>query len=240
MNTLTIGILLTDHVVPELLQDHGDQTDFYDYIFNLADPTVKLNIYDVVLDEYPQSIDECDGYLITGSKLSVYDAEDWIRKLEIFVQELNERKKALLGVCFGHQLIAKALGGKSEKASVGWTLGVQNYKFQDTFPWVNNQSQSVGLIHSHQDQVIELPEQAELIASNSRVPIAMFKIGDHIMSMQGHPEFTSEYANAVATMRKDVLGKELYQQASESLKNQIADNVEVAKWWVDFFRYNNQ
>ena len=76
MNTLIIGILLTDHVVPELLQDHGDQTDFYDYIFNLADPTVKLNIYDVVLDEYPQSIDECDGYLITGSKLSVYDAED--------------------------------------------------------------------------------------------------------------------------------------------------------------------
>ena len=239
MNTLTIGILLTDHVVPELLSDHGDQTDFYNYIFNLADPTVKLRIYEVVLDQYPKSIDECHGYLITGSKLSVYDAEDWIRKLETYVQLLNEQKKALLGVCFGHQLIAKALGGKSEKAPIGWTLGVQDYDFQDTFPWVQDQSQSVSLIHSHQDQVTKLPKQAELIASNPRVPIAMFKIGDHVMSMQGHPEFTPEYAHAVATMRKEVLGEEIYQKASYSLKNQIADNVEVAKWWVDFFRFNN-
>ena len=239
MNTLTIGILLTDHVVPELLSEHGDQTDFYDYIFNLADPTINLRFYDVVLDHYPKSIDECDGYLITGSKLSVYDAEDWIRKLENYVQLLNEKKKALLGVCFGHQLIAKALGGKSEKASIGWTLGVQDYDFQDTFPWVEDQSQSVGLIHSHQDQVTQLPKQAELIASNTRVPIAMFKIGDHVMSMQGHPEFTPEYAHAVATMRKEILGEEVYKKASDSLKNQIADNVEVAKWWVDFFKFNN-
>ena len=239
MNTLTIGILLTDHVVPELLSEHGDQTDFYDYIFNLADPTINLRFYDVVLDHYPKSIDECDGYLITGSKLSVYDAEDWIRKLENYVQLLNEKKKALLGVCFGHQLIAKALGGKSEKASIGWTLGVQDYDFQDTFPWVEDQSQSVGLIHSHQDQVTQLPKQAKLIASNTRVPIAMFKIGDHVMSMQGHPEFTPEYAHAVATMRKEILGEEVYKKASDSLKNQIADNVEVAKWWVDFFKFNN-
>ena len=239
MNTLTIGILLTDHVVPELLSDHGDQTDFYDYIFNLADPTINLRFYDVVLDHYPESIDECDGYLITGSKLSVYDAEDWIRKLENYVQLLNEKKKALLGVCFGHLLIAKALGGISEKAAIGWTLGVQDYDFQDTFPWVEDQSQSVGLIHSHQDQVTQLPKQAELIASTTRVPIAMFKIGDHVMSMQGHPEFTPEYAHAVATMRKEILGEEVYKKASDSLKNQIADNVEVAKWWVDFFKFNN-
>jgi GMP synthase-like glutamine amidotransferase len=239
MKTLTIGILLTDHVVPELLSNHGDQTDFYDYIFNLADPTVKLRIYDVVLDQYPKSIDECNGYLITGSKLSVYDAEDWIRKLETYVQILNEQKKALLGVCFGHQLIAKALGGKSEKASVGWTLGVQDYDFQDTFHWVKDQNQSVGLIHSHKDQVTKLPKEAELIASNPRVPIAMFKIGNHVMSMQGHPEFTAEYAHAVATMRKEILGEEVYKKASDSLKNQIADNVEVAKWWVDFFKFNN-
>jgi len=239
MSALTIGILLTDHVVPELINEHGDQTDFYDYIFNLADPAINLRFYDVVLDHYPESIDECDGYLITGSKLSVYDAEDWIRKLENYVQLLNEKKKALLGVCFGHQLIAKALGGKSERASIGWTLGVQDYDFRDTFPWVEDQSQSVGLIHSHQDQVTQLPKQAELIASNTRVPIAMFKIGDHVMSMQGHPEFTPEYAHAVATMRKEILGEEVYKKASDSLKNQIADNVEVAKWWVDFFKFNN-
>ena len=86
----------------------------------------------------------------------------------------------------------------------------------------------------------KLPEIAQLVASNNSVPIAMFRIGSHIMSMQGHPEFTSEYAHAVATMRKDVLGKEAYEKASFSLKNETTDNVEVAKWWIDFFRYNNQ
>ena len=240
MKNLTIGILLTDHVVPELIEDHGDQTDFYNYIFNLADSTVKLIFYDVVLDQYPNSVDECDGYLITGSKLSVYDAEDWIRKLEFYIQELDKHKKALLGVCFGHQLIAKALGGKAEEVPIGWTVGVQNYKFVNTFPWVQDQKQFVSLIHSHKDQVTALPKSAELIASNPRVPIAMFRIGNHIMSMQGHPEFTHEYAHAVASMRKEVLGKEAYEKASFSLKNETTDNVEVAKWWIDFFRQNNQ
>ena len=73
MNDLTIGILLTDHVLDDLQIAHGDQNDFYDKIFSEADSNVNLKIYDVTVDEYPREIDECDGYLITGSKLSVYD-----------------------------------------------------------------------------------------------------------------------------------------------------------------------
>lgn len=134
MTNLTIGILLTDHVIPELIVKHGDQTDFYNNIFSQVDPSIQLKFYDVILDDYPNHIDECDGYLITGSKLSVYDSEEWIRKLEVYVQTLDLHKKSLLGVCFGHQLIARALGGAVEKADVGWTLGVQNYKFTDVFP----------------------------------------------------------------------------------------------------------
>ena len=173
-SNLTIGILLTDHVVPKLIEKHGDQDEFYEYIFNIVDPSINLKVYDVVIDEYPYDIDECDGYIITGSKLSTYDDVDWIKTLEEYIRTLDASKKNLLGVCFGHQLIAQALGGKVEKAKVGWTLGVQPYDFLYKFPWVKNHNESVRLIHSHQDQVTELPLKAELIAKNDRVPIDRF------------------------------------------------------------------
>ena len=58
--------------------------------------------------------------------------------------------------------------------------------------------------------------------------------------MQGHPEFTPEYAYDVTTKRKDQLDQEVYDEASLSLKNDIANNVEVAKWWVKFFQFRHQ
>ena len=237
MNELTIGILLTDHVLEDLQVKHGDQNDFYDKIFSEAGPYIKLKIYDVTANEYPQEIEECDGYLITGSKLSVYDDVQWIRDLENFVCLLNNNKKPLLGICFGHQLIAKALGGEVSKARVGWVLGLQEYVFHNNFPWIENLNENVKLIHSHQDQVIQLPEGTTLVASNDSVPNAMYFIGDHIMSIQGHPEFTNEYAYDVVCKRKDILGEERFQLAEESLLNKQSNYLEVTNWCVNFFRY---
>ena len=237
MNNLTIGILLTDHVLDDLQPKHGDQDDFYFKIFGEADINIKLKIYDVTLNNYPSYMDECDGYLITGSKLSVYDDVKWIKDLEQYIRVLNEQKKFLLGVCFGHQLIAKALGGEVCKAEIGWVTGLQSYTFHHNFPWLSDLNQDVKLIHSHQDQITKLPDQATLVASSKNVPIAMYYIDDHIMSIQGHPEFTNEYAYDVVCKRRDIIGEELFRRTEESLLNESSSYLEVTNWWIQFFKY---
>ena len=237
MDKLTIGILLTDHVAEDLQENHGDQNDFYHRIFSEAHKDINLKIFDVTVDEYPQNIDDCDGYLITGSKLSVYDDVQWIRDLEVFINLLHSKKKSLLGVCFGHQLIAKALGGEVTKSKEGWVLGLQKYTFHNNFPWLENINEDIKLIHSHQDQVINLPEGTTLVASNELVPNAMYFVEDHIMSIQGHPEFTNKYAYDVVCKRRDILGEERFKSAEQSLLNEQSDYLEVTNWWIEFFRY---
>ena len=240
MSILKIGILLTDHVLEDLQKKHNDQDNFYRRIFEETDQEVNLEIYDVTQFIYPKSLDECDGYIITGSKLSVYDDERWIRVLEKFIVDLFLNKKLILGVCFGHQLIAKALGGEVKKADIGWVLGVQSYEFKTNYPWLEHMNEDVQLIHSHQDQVMRLPESATLVASNKYVPNSMYYIEDHVMCMQGHPEFTNAYAYDVLCKRRDVLGEEKFKQAESSLLNEKTDYLEVTNWWLEFFKSKNQ
>ena len=115
---------------------------------------------------------------------------------------------------------------------------MQQYNFVTQFPWVKTNSPSIALIHSHKDQVKVLPRSAKLVAGNKQVPIAMYYIDNHIMSMQGHPEFTSQYALDVASSRKEILGRSLFQLAKKSLLEDKTDNMEVAKWWINFFKQN--
>jgi len=236
---MKIGILLTDHVMDELIEKHGDMDDFYKYIFKKVDPTIELEIFDVVEGIFPNNINDCEGYLITGSRFSVYDQIDWILKLKEFVKELDYHKKSLIGVCFGHQLIAEVLGGEAKAAESGWTVGNQIYDLIEDIPWINEDIPLFTLLHSHKDQVNKLPDKATLIASTEKVPIAMYIVDDHIFSHQGHPEFKPEYVHDVATIRREILGDEVYLAAAENIKNRIPDNEIIAKYWVDFFRRNN-
>ena len=109
---MKIGILQCDSTNENLRDEHGNYPEMFMSLFKSVDPDLDFINYDVQLEQYPQTPEECDAYLITGSRLSVYDNEPWIRKLEKYVVELHRHKHPLLGICFGHQMVAKALGGK--------------------------------------------------------------------------------------------------------------------------------
>ncbi|MDG2304918.1 MAG: GMP synthase [Candidatus Binatia bacterium] len=231
---MRIGILKADTVLPQL-SHFGQYTEMFPQIIGPADPGLEFRSFDVEHDEYPDAIDDCDGYLITGSRHSVYDPMPWIRTLEDFVVRLHERQTKLLAVCFGHQLVARALGGKTEPAERGWTIGVQRSQVDTAFPWASDVASATRLIHSHKDQVTELPPGAELIGGNDACPIGLYRIGTHIMSVQAHPEFSPEYARALYEMRREAFGDGLYREAVASLDDGT-DREVFAGWIASFFR----
>lgn len=231
---MRIGILKADSVLPHLTR-FGQYTDMFPETLRQADPRLEFAAWDVERQEYPDDVDACDGYLITGSRHSVYDPLPWIRPLEDFVRRLHERRKKLLAVCFGHQLVARALGGRAEPAERGWTVGVQRAEIREPYPWAPHDRRATRLIHSHKDQVTELPDGAELVGGNDACPIGLYRIGDHVMSVQAHPEFSPEYARALYETRRQTFGEELYTRAVRSLDDGT-DRIEFAAWISSFYR----
>ena len=202
-------------------------------IFRAVDSDVSTVTYEVVSGQYPADVDEVDGYIITGSKLSVYDDVPWVHELKSFVKHLNERKKKLIGICFGHQMVAEALGGKVEQADVGWCVGVYSNQLNKDAESYGLEGGAMLLRSNHKDQVTELPEDAIVLAGNGSCPIASIGIADHILTFQGHPEFSEGYARALLNMRREIFGEELFHTAIDSLEID-PDNHRIASCIIDF------
>jgi len=232
---MRIGILQTGAVRGELQREFGDYpTMFRALLANAAgEEPIEFRDYDVQCGQFPATLDECDAYLITGSRESVYDDLPWLPRLEQFVRLLDADRHPLVGICFGHQLIAQALGGETRKADQGWGVGVQRSDVLAPDPWMRPFKPEINLLASHQDQVVKLPPRARLIARSDFCPNAGFTIGGHIVTFQGHPEFVKGYSRALLDARRKVLGEEVYARGVQSLEKPV-DSPLVARWILNF------
>ena len=230
---LTLGILQCDSVLEQFKSTFGNYPEMLTRLFIHIDPSIKIYVYNIQSGQYPANINECDAYITTGSKASVYEQKDWIKIFEDYIRSLHNTRKKLVGICFGHQLIAQALGGKTEAAPQGWGVGVHSYPIINRPPWISSKINAFNLIVSHQDQVVQLPEHAELIAGNDFCPNSAFSVGSHIFTTQGHPEFSKEYSAALMQYRKNILGQTLLQQGLDSLKKPT-DHLAFTQWIVNF------
>jgi GMP synthase-like glutamine amidotransferase len=232
---MRIGILKTDSVREEFQGDFGDYPAMFRAILmsGADDTPIEFRDYDVQHGEYPATIDECDAYLITGSRESVYDDQPWIHRLAAFVQQLDDARHTLVGICFGHQLIAHVLGGETRAADAGWAVGVQETQVLSPAEWMLPYRERFGLLSSHKDQVVRLPERAEVFASTPLCPNSGFTIGDHILTFQGHPEFSKGYSRALIELRRELLGEPGYSEGVESLTKPVHQSM-VGRWIINF------
>lgn len=196
-------------------------------------PNKNIKSYAAGYGELPLDVNECQVWVITGSAKSAYEQDNWIKNLGEFVQACHHAKQKLIGICFGHQLIAHYLGGRTEKSPRGWGVGVRKFQIVQCKPWMKPELKETSLIFSHQDQVVELPSEAELLATDEFCPIQMYSIGNHILSMQGHPEFTPDFAKGRLDERVARIGSATYKAAIPTL-NHKTHAKEVGSWIAQF------
>lgn len=237
---IRIGLLQCDHVANDLQDIHGNYPEIFETLFLSVDPDIEMVVYDLTSDQFPVELTACDGYLITGSQFSVYDDIPWIKKAKKLIKNIDQAKIPTVGICFGHQLIAESLGGKVSKASdKGWGVGVHSWDIQENNnDWMEEDApQSFALRASHQDQVTTLPPNAKILASSNFCPIAGFQISNHVLSFQGHPEFSKDYTKALMSKRIDRIGEETFQNAVQSLQKDVHSKMVVA-WIIKFIHKN--
>ena len=150
-----------------------------------------------------------------------------------FVRELNRRHKKLLGFCFGHQLVAQALGGKTERSAKGWGVGLHTHRFTTVPSWHDQGDVDLNILVSHQDQVVAVPDSARVLAGSEFCENAVCQIGDHILTFQGHPEFVPEYSRELLSIRRERIGEAAYAAGVSSLSG-IAQGQRVGSWVLNF------
>ncbi len=242
---MNIGILETG-LINEKLSDRFDPYPvMFARLLNRAEQDLEYQPYSVIRGEMPDSIHDCDGWLITGSRHGAYEKLDWMLALEGFIRELYSATVPLVGICFGHQIIAQALGGEVVKSDSGWGIGLQTYEINKPPGWMAEVPEQVRIYSFHQDQVSVLPAGASVFSSSEFCPYAGLSYGDSIISIQAHPEFDEAYELALIDMYGgNIVPQAVAAEALDKIQTSglKADTQLLADWLSSFFlgrKYNS-
>jgi GMP synthase-like glutamine amidotransferase len=226
LNRLRIGLLETGEPPGDLLETFGGYGAMFEALLG---PGHVYRAYDVQRGVLPEHPGENDAYVVTGSAAGVYDPLPWIEPLKAFLRQAKG-ETPLVGVCFGHQIMAEAFGGKVVKSDKGWGVGLHAYEVSEPAPWMDDVT-AVAVPASHQDQVIEPPPGARVLAGSVFTPYGILSYDDaRAISMQFHPEFDPAYAKALIEARRGTRFTD--EQADAAIASLSAENdrTRMAEW----------
>jgi GMP synthase-like glutamine amidotransferase len=230
LRTTRIAILKTGAPPPALEARFGSYPDMLAAL--LAGAARRFTDFDATHGDFPAQ-DYYDALIITGSPAGVHDALPWIEPLKAFLRQA--RGTPMIGVCFGHQIMAEAFGGRVEKSHKGWGLGLHRYEVTASESWMHGAADAFTIAASHQDQVVAAPRGARVAAASVFTPIAALAYADHpAISFQGHPEFSPAFAEALVRARRGhAFDAALADSAIDSLGG-AHDREKVGGWIVRF------
>ncbi len=228
---MQIGLLICDHIREEYQYIAPNYAVMYQNYL----PAIKLVPYYVCDGQFPEKVEECVGYMMTGSRYSVYEQLDWVIHLKAFVKAIYEAKRPYFGVCFGHQMLAEALGGKVRKAeNIGWCVGVHTFDIKEQQTWMTPLQTSFNLLMMCQDQVMDLPPESKVLATTSDCKVGMFQVGEKMVGIQAHPEFSKHYNQVLMEARIKRMGAEKVASGITSLQLPVHDAI-FREWIYSFF-----
>ncbi|MDP5255180.1 MULTISPECIES: gamma-glutamyl-gamma-aminobutyrate hydrolase family protein [unclassified Vibrio] len=226
---MKIGIIITGWVEPELARDFGEYADMIESTLAPAGQ-FEFECYQAINQQLPPTLHTCQGYIITGSVQDAFGDQAWIHALMAWIVDCEQAKVPLVGLCFGHQIICRALGGHVERSQHGWGLGVSQNRYlasaqataSNALPAQGvNDNNTLNILSCHQDQVTEIPQGFEVLAASDFCPYYFLRKDQHVLTIQGHPEFSLDFMAQVLELKKPHLNKAVYRNAKHSLTQRV-------------------
>jgi len=236
MKPLKIAILETGTPNPVLRESHGGYPDMFVSAFERHQELLTFENFNVYENNLLPELEQYDGFLITGSPLGVYEDHDFVKPLEKLIQQGLAKGKPMVGICFGHQIMATAMGGRVEKVDKGWGVGIHHYNFYESktaLPdglqiFAKENSGKISCLVSHQDQVVGLSDQIYSVGGSSFCPNGVLVYGKgNGISFQMHPEFEIEFAAELLASRTDEINRETVEMAQKSFSAPSDRNIMI-------------
>ncbi len=232
-------ILENDDLDLALAQRHTRVAAMFERLLAQVGYQGRIDTFSARHGQYPDRFETYDAVLLTGSRADAFSDEPWVVTLRERVTRLLQDRHKLLGVCFGHQLIAHCLGAPVQRAPNGWRAGRQTYDWLGAPEQLGlgvGQAARMTLLASHQDQVLALPPGATLLATQPDCPVAAFALGDQVFCIQPHPEFTPDVSAFLLDKRRGLMGESLYASSMDSL-TAPHDGLALARFMIRFVQY---